>query len=160
MNKNQRPIRFSVFLIACLAITAIGRGQNIQDLSTFPRAKLEIHTKPQVQKFSVWVADTQPRQAQGLMFVRDLPADQGMIFPIPKPRVASFWMKNTFIELDMIFIKADGRIESIAEHTVPQTLDTVSSKGPVGAVLELKGGESARRKLKVGDLVTWVASAD
>jgi uncharacterized membrane protein (UPF0127 family) len=144
-----------VLLAACFASCAIGQSQNIQDLSTFPRTTLEIHTKPQSQKFNVWIADTPARQSQGLMFVRDLPADEGMIFPNAKPRVASMWMKNTYIELDMLFVAPDGRIAKIAEHTVPHSLATISSDAPIAAVIELKGGESARRGLKVGDLVSW-----
>jgi uncharacterized membrane protein (UPF0127 family) len=150
---------FAVLLFAATAFAAgaVAQNQDIQDLSTFPRTTLEIRTKPQPQKFSVWIADTPSRQAQGLMFVRDLPADEGMIFPMAKPRVATFWMKNTFIELDMIFV-AGGRIAQIAPHAKPQTLSTISSAGPVEAVLELKGGEAARRGLKVGDSVTWIGA--
>jgi uncharacterized membrane protein (UPF0127 family) len=153
-------VSVSALLLAATAFAAcaMAQNQNIQDLSTFPRTTLEIHTKPQPQKFNVWIADTPSRQAQGLMFVRDLPADEGMIFPMAKPRVASFWMKNTFIELDLIFVAPDGHIAQIAAHAKPQTLATISSAEPVGAVLELKGGEAARRGLKVGDSVTWIGT--
>jgi len=165
MSLRTTRVSFSaiVFVLvgACFASCVIGQNQlQIQDLSTFPRTTLEIHTKADGQKFNVWVADTPARQTQGLMFVRDLPSDEGMIFPNAKPRVASMWMKNTFIALDIIFVAPDGRIAKIAAKTTPHSLETISSGQPISAVLELKGGESARRGLKVGDLVSWSGGAD
>lgn len=148
---------FALILLAG-GFTSCAMGETspaIQDLSTFPRTQVAVHTKPQLQRFQVWVADTPARQAQGLMFVRDLPAGEGMIFINDKPRVAAFWMKNTFIELDMLFVAPDGHIAKIAERAVPHSLSTISSGVPIIAVLELKGGEASRRGLKVGDRVDW-----
>lgn len=150
------PVSLALILLAAFfAWGAIGQSQELQDLATFPRTTLEIHTKPKPQRFTVWVADTPARQAQGLMFVRELPADEGMIFIHEPPRVASMWMKNTYIPLDMLFVTADGRISKIAENTVPHSQKTVSADVPVVAVIELKGGEAAKRGLKVGDHVAW-----
>jgi len=136
----------------------------LQDLATFPRASLEI--TPAVKKqnlhkhhFNVWIADTPSRQEQGLMFVRDLPASEGMIFPQERPQIAHFWMKNTYVELDLIFIATDGHIVKIIERAHPMSLDTLSSDQPVGAVLEIKGGEAARRELRVGDRAAWTAAS-
>ena len=92
------------------------------------------------------------------MFVRDLPAARGMLFVAKEPRVFDMWMRNTYIALDMVFIGADGRISTIAENTTPHSLAIVSSKVPVGAILELKGGEAARRALHAGDKVSWTRS--
>ena len=128
------------------------------DLATFPRAALEIvQHAPEVRRFhfEVWVADTPARSEQGLMFVRDLPADRGMVFPFEPARVVSFWMKNTYIELDMLFIAADGRVVKIIERAPPLRLDLLSSGVPVGAVLELRGGEAGILGLKLGDQVSW-----
>jgi hypothetical protein len=80
-----------------------------------------------------------------------------MLFVAAAPRVFNMWMKNTYIPLDMVFIGKDGRIAKIAERTVPHSTATVSSDVPVAAILELKGGEAARRALHAGDLVTWTA---
>ena len=88
-------------------------------------------------RFEVWVADTNARAEQGLMFVRDLPADRGMVFPLTPPRVETMWMKNTYIELDMLFIAADGHVVKIIARARPLSLETLSSDMPVGAVLEL-----------------------
>ena len=106
-------------------------------------------------RFTVEVARTVEEQAQGLMNRSALAPDRGMIFPLEPPRTASFWMKNTLIPLDIIFVRTDGTIANIAENTVPLSLDPVLSTEPVGAVLELAGGRSAELGLKAGDKVTW-----
>jgi len=127
----------------------------IAALDTFPRATLEIASGTQRHKFNIWIADTPLQQMQGLMFVNDLPADRGMLFVQSAPRDISMWMKNTFIPLDMLFIDTKGRIVKIAERMEPQSLKTVGADQPVSAVLELKGGESMRRSIKLGDRVAW-----
>ncbi|GAA4021945.1 hypothetical protein GCM10022280_23170 [Sphingomonas swuensis] len=106
-------------------------------------------------RFTVEVARTQDEQAQGLMNRDTLAPDRGMIFPHVPPRPASFWMKNTLIPLDMIFIRPDGTISSIAENTVPLSLEPVTSLESVGAVLELAGGRSSQLGIKAGDTVKW-----
>lgn len=108
-----------------------------------------------VHHFKVEVARTEAEQARGLMFRESLAPDAGMIFPMDPPRSASFWMKNTVIPLDMIFVRADGVIARIAADTVPYSLDPVDSGEPVAAVLELAGGRAAELGLAEGDKVTW-----
>ena len=93
------------------------------------------------------------------MFVRDLPPGEGMLFPEDSPQVAHFWMKNTYIPLDMVFVGADGRIAKIIASARPFSLDVLSSDVPVIAVLELRGGEAAQLGLQAGDPVTWKPSA-
>lgn len=106
-------------------------------------------------RFTVEVARTPEEQAQGLMSRSSLAPDRGMIFPQVPPRQASFWMKNTLIPLDIIFVRTDGTIANIAENTVPLSLDPVLSVEPVGAVLELAGGRTAELGIRAGDRVTW-----
>ncbi len=89
------------------------------------------------------------------MFRTSLPADGGMLFPFEKPRIASFWMKNTLIPLDMIFVRADGSIDRIAENTIPESLEPVVSGGEVTAVLELTGGTATRLGIDESARVTW-----
>jgi uncharacterized protein len=130
------------------------------DLASFPRTSLEIthHDSGHPARkypFQVWVADTDERAQQGLMFVSDLPDSMGMVFPLEPPRVESMWMKNTYIELDMLFIGKDGRVLKIIERAAPMSLQTLSSEVPVAAVLELKGGEVAKLGLRPGDTVVW-----
>jgi len=105
--------------------------------------------------FTVEVAQSPQEQELGLMNRSTMAPDHGMIFPHDPPRAASFWMKNTLIPLDMIFIRPDGTISSIAENTVPMSLEPVSSLEPVGAVLEINGGRSAELGIKAGDKVEW-----
>jgi uncharacterized membrane protein (UPF0127 family) len=106
-------------------------------------------------RFTVEVARSQEEQAQGLMNRQSLAPDRGMIFPMEPPRQASFWMKNTLIPLDIIFVRADGTIANIAENTVPLSLEPVVSVEPVAAVLELAGGRTAELGIKAGDRVRW-----
>lgn len=106
-------------------------------------------------RFTVEVARTPEEQAQGLMNRQSLAPDQGMIFPMDPPRDASFWMKNTYIPLDMIFVRADGTIARIEENTVPLSLEPVLSMEPVAAVLELAGGRASELGIRAGDRVSW-----
>ena len=89
------------------------------------------------------------------MFVSDLPDTMGMVFPLPTPRVETMWMRNTYIELDMLFIRADGRVAKIIERAHPLSDAQLSSDTPVSAVLELKGGAASKLGLHAGDTVTW-----
>jgi len=116
---------------------------------------LTIRSGGQVHRFIVEVARSPEEQAQGLMFRQSLAPDRGMIFPYDPPQQASFWMKNTLIPLDMIFIGPDRRIVHIADNAVPLSLEPVTWPQPVSAVLELAGGRSAELGLKPGDTVEW-----
>lgn len=108
--------------------------------------------------FKVELADTPEAQARGLMFRDSLGDFEGMIFPSDMPEVRSFWMKNTPLSLDIIFIAPDGRILNIAANTEPYSLASVSSKGPAGAVLELRAGRAAALGIVPGDRVSWKVS--
>lgn len=149
-----RLMCITVLALAAAAATTVSRAQSgpLEDLSTFPRATLEIHGRSGTHRFEVWVADTENRQTQGLMFVRDLPQSEGMLFT---DCCSGIWMKNTYIELDIVFIGPHHRIVKIAERAKPFDLTTVSAKGPVSAVVELKGGTASDLGLKVGDQVDW-----
>jgi uncharacterized protein len=151
------PLRLAPLLVLAFALTSLCMAQSgpIESLTHFPRTTLEIVAHGHRNRFDVWIADTPPRQEQGLMFVRDLPATQGMLFPQPSPQVANFWMKNTYIPLDMVFVGADGRIAKIIANAHPFSLDVLSSDVPVIAVLEIRGGEAHELTLSVGDRVSW-----
>lgn len=123
--------------------------------TTAPLTPLTIESGGRTHRFEVEVARTPEEQAQGLMFRASLAPDRGMIFPFDPPRPASFWMKNTLIPLDMIFIRADGTIARIAAMTVPHSLAPVDSGESVAAVLELAGGRAAALGIREGDRVRW-----
>jgi uncharacterized membrane protein (UPF0127 family) len=88
------------------------------------------------------------------MFVRELPADKGMLFSGPQPRVWTMWMKNTYIPLDMLFVATDGHVIKIA-HAIPHDESIISSGVTVNAVIELAGGVSDQLHIKVGDIAKW-----
>jgi uncharacterized membrane protein (UPF0127 family) len=111
--------------------------------------------KGQTHRFIVEVARTPEQQAHGLMERQSLAPDRGMIFPYEPAQPVAFWMKNTLIPLDMIFIAPGGRILRIEANTVPLSLDPVGSGDAVEAVLELAGGRSAELGLAPGDQVKW-----
>jgi uncharacterized protein len=115
--------------------------------------QLEIQSKNGTHVFGVEMAVTPEEQARGLMFRRELPEKQGMLFDFKREQPTSFWMKNTYVPLDMIFIRADGRILNIAENTMPLSEALVSSSGPVRAVLEVIAGTTRKLGIAAGDRV-------
>jgi uncharacterized membrane protein (UPF0127 family) len=116
---------------------------------------LTINSANGKHRFTVEVARTPEEQAQGLMFRKSVPPDRGMIFPYDPPVQVSFWMKNTLVPLDMVFIGPDGKIGRIAANTTPMSLDPVASIDPVSAVLEIAGGRAAELGIREGDKVDW-----
>ena len=114
---------------------------------------LEIESAGGTHKFQVEIADTPSRQSRGLMFRRSLPDNQGMLFEYDSPREISMWMKNTYISLDMVFIRQDGIVHRIESDTEPFSESIISSGAEVTAVLELKAGTTVRLGIKPGDKV-------
>lgn len=107
--------------------------------------------------YQVEVAATAAQQAHGMMFRTRMAPMTGMIFPMSPPREAAFWMENTLIPLDLLFIGSDGRIRNIIANAVPKSRAQLPSAGPVAAVLELAGGEADRIGARPGDKVAWKA---
>ncbi|MBL0404927.1 DUF192 domain-containing protein [Microvirga aerilata] len=107
----------------------------------------------QKQTFRVEVARNDADRAQGLMYRRSMPADQGMLFDFGRVEPVSMWMQNTYLSLDMLFIRPDGTIARIAANTEPLSTRTIPSGEPVLAVLELNAGTAARLGIKAGDRV-------
>ena len=119
----------------------------------FSVEQLEIATKGGVRVFEVEMAVTPQEQEQGLMYRRQLADGKGMLFDMGKERPATFWMKNTYVSLDMIFIRADGTIASIAERTTPLSEARINSGAPVLGVLEVVAGTAKRYGIAPGDRV-------
>lgn len=114
---------------------------------------LEIVTKNGVQVFSVEMATTEEEKQTGLMYRKELADGKGMLFDFNPEQEVSMWMKNTYVSLDMIFIRADGRILRIAENTEPLSTKIISSRGPARAVLEVVAGTAQKYGIRPGDRV-------
>ena len=123
--------------------------------SGLPVVPLTVTHEQRRHAFRVEVARTSAEQARGLMFRTKMGADEGMIFPMEPARPAAFWMRNTVIPLDIIFVGEDRRILNIAANTVPYSETPVPSAGKASAVLELNGGRAAELGLAAGDRVDW-----
>ncbi|WP_235782619.1 DUF192 domain-containing protein [Bradyrhizobium murdochi] len=114
---------------------------------------LEIATKSGVRVFLVEMATTEEEKTQGLMYRKELPDGKGMLFDFSPEQQISMWMKNTYISLDMIFIRADGRILRIAENTEPLSTKIISSGGLARGVLEVIAGTAQKYGIQPGDRV-------
>jgi uncharacterized protein len=142
----HRPQRFAaaVLVAVCTAVPAFAAGETT----------LEIVTKSGVRPFTVELATNDAERERGLMFRKELPEGRGMLFDFKEERPVSFWMHNTYIPLDMVFIRGDGRILSIAENTKPLSDALIPSGGPVRAVLEVIGGTARKLGIAPGDRVS------
>ena len=138
---------WAVWMMA-LAIGTIGPHARAMDLQT-----LEIATKSGVHVFSVEMATTDQEREKGLMFRKELPDGRGMLFDFSPEQMVSMWMKNTYISLDMIFIRADGRVLRVAENTEPFSIRIIASGGPVKGVLEVVAGSARKYGIEPGDRV-------
>jgi uncharacterized membrane protein (UPF0127 family) len=118
-------------------------------------SELTIVSSKGEHRFQIEVARSPEEQERGLMYRQSLAPTAGMLFTYGNPRNIEMWMRNTYIPLDMIFIGADWRITRIAERTIPLSLITVASKGPVVAVLEVNAGTASRLGLRFGDRVVY-----
>lgn len=142
----DRRLLLAAGLASLAGTRALARG---------PLTRLTIVTRAGARHdFQLELADTPEKRARGLMFRRSLPEGQGMLFEFgPRETEVTMWMKNTYIPLDMIFIRADGTIRHIAENTTPLSEAIVASNGPVKGVLEVIAGTSRRLGLAPGDRV-------
>jgi uncharacterized membrane protein (UPF0127 family) len=134
------------FGILVLAAPAPAQTANLQ--------KIEIAGKSGSHSFLVELAGPDKERARGLMFRKELPDGRGMLFDFKQEQDVGFWMENTYIPLDMIFIRADGTIRRIAANTEPLSERTVPSGGPVRYVLEVIGGTARKLGIEPGDKVT------
>ncbi len=138
-------------VLAALVMIAWAVGVGVQAQATFDRSTLTIETSGDSHAFDIELALTPAQQSQGLMFRRQMAPNAGMLFYHRRDTVATMWMRNTFLPLDMLFVAADGRIVHIAERTVPQSLTAISAGKPVRAVLEVNAGTVRRLAIRSGD---------
>lgn len=153
----QRASGFSsILIIAAVLVAAFGyRTASAQPAAEeAPRpAEIIIHTDTGDHVFTVEWALTPEQRQLGLMFRQTMADDAGMVFDFFVEQPVSFWMRNTLLPLDMIFIRADGTVRSIAANTTPLSLTGVPSGGPVRYVLEVNAGTVERLSIDLGDRV-------
>jgi uncharacterized membrane protein (UPF0127 family) len=142
----MRALRWTASLLFALLLAA-GPAR------TADQRTLEIASKTGVHIFAVEIADTEAQREKGLMFRKNLPDGQGMLFDFKREQDVSFWMQNTYIPLDMIFIRGDGSILRIVENAEPLSTRLIPSGGPVLAVLEVIGGTARKLGIAPGDRV-------
>ena len=142
--------RFLMPAVAAIVVLCAFSGSAARAASFQP---LEIVTKNGVQVFSVEMATTEQEKETGLMYRKEVPDGKGMLFDFSPPQEVSMWMKNTYVSLDMIFIRADGRILRIAENTEPFSTKIISSQGLAKGVLEVVAGTAKKYGIEPGDRV-------
>ena len=156
MNFVSMVERLAARRLAMSLIAALGV---LVSLCASPAARaatiqpLEIVTQSGVQVFSVEMAATEEEKMTGLMYRKELADGKGMLFDFSPEQQVSMWMKNTYISLDMIFIRADGRILRIAENTEPLSTRIISSGGLAKGVLEVIAGTAQKYGIQPGDRV-------
>ena len=140
-------------VVAALLMGALFAGETAPVLAAVRLEVLEIVTAKGRVRFQVEIAASHAEQERGLMFRKALAADRGMLFTYARPQPVAYWMKNTLIPLDIIFIAPDGRVLSIARNAQPHSETPIASGGRVLGVLELSGGRAAQLGLLPGDRV-------
>jgi len=145
--------RIAAILIAFLSLSAMGKSEEAQTQTDTVSEALSVSSAGGVHDFAVEVVDTKESMARGLMHREHLDQGAGMLFDFKRVRHINFWMKNTLIPLDIIFIRADGTIANIAENTTPLSEESIPAAEPVLGVLEINGGLSAKLGIKAGDRV-------
>ena len=151
--RTYRLSRRLVFGVPFLLAAGCARAQSVDDGVTFEKSALVIVTGGREVKFEIEMADTEPRREHGLMFRKQMGAYEGMLFDFFREQPVSFWMKNTLIPLDMVFIAADGTVRHVHSNATPMSTDTIPSEAAVRGVLEINGGTARLLGIKPGDKV-------
>lgn len=159
------PGACALVLVACLVLFGVSACEAPAETTTatvtglqgsFERGVLVIEAGDGTQlEFDIYLAVTFDQKQRGLMFVRNLPERTGMLFIYDKDGIRSMWMKNTYISLDLVFIREDGSVASVIRETRPLSLQSLSSAEPVRYVLELNAGVTRRHNIGRGSSISW-----
>lgn len=159
MIRNLIAIIFLSFVVLSCSSSTSGLNSDAANAanssSQFEKTLLTITTSSGIKSFTVEIADTPSKRSQGLMFRNELGEDEGMIFVFPEAGSHSFFMRNTYVSLDMLFVDSAGQIIFIEENTTPLSEDVISPASPVLYVLEILAGQSDALGISVGDTVTF-----
>ena len=143
-------------LFALAALATACAGAVAPEAGLFPsldHARVTVTTASGKHEFAVWIAADERSREQGLMCVRELPPDRGMLFIFERPQPVAFWMKDTYLSLDLVFIDAAGRVLNIAADAKPFSLMPIPSRGEAVAVLEVLAGTARKIGLEPGDRI-------
>jgi len=147
-------MRYALIALMALIFGSFTQAQEINGPQpTLPQSPLTIDNGEKYLRFVVELADDGYEQQRGLMFRQSILSNEGMLFDFGTDFERAFWMRNTLVSLDMLFIRSDGTIHRIAANTTPLSNVRVPSFGPVSAVLELAGGRAAELGIEPGDTV-------
>ena len=150
----MRRLILGLVLTMAAACGTVGEGAQNAPQRGLPVEPLQIVTHDgRVHRFRVEIADTYASRERGLMFRRSLAPDAGMLFDFKTEQPVAFWMKNTLIPLDMLFIDPHGRVVNVAAMARPMSEANIPSDGPVLGVLEIRGGRAAEIGVQPGDQV-------
>ncbi len=151
MSALRHVVKSAVMALLFFMLASAAQAQERQAFTSEP---LTIETASgKTHDFVAELALDDAQRAQGLMFRKSMPSENGMLFDFGEARAVAMWMRNTLIPLDMLFIGSDGRITHIHENAVPHSEAIISSRGPVKFVLELNGGAAKRSGIKPGDMI-------
>ncbi len=142
------PRLFPVVCVLVVALSGCGLGSLFK--TPLPTAMITIDTPRGPARLQMEIAADDASQEQGLMYRKELDPNAGMLFDLHTPQRVSFWMKNTYLSLDLIFVRADGSISSIEPNAIPFSKDSIWSKEPVRAVIELNGGRARQLEIHPG----------
>ncbi|PHR61452.1 MAG: hypothetical protein COA43_03650 [Robiginitomaculum sp.] len=150
----MKKIYTTLTSLLVLASAHIANADEMPSAMNFgPRETLTIVSGDKTHSFNIEVADTRAERARGYMFRDTVAVDEGMLFEFEEVEVASIWMKNTSVFLDVLFVQPNGSILKIEHSAKPYSLRSMTSEAPVAAVLELAGGQTNARGIKAGDIV-------
>jgi uncharacterized membrane protein (UPF0127 family) len=142
----MRHLRLAALIVPIVLTPALARHE-------LPTETITIDTSKGARTFHVEIAADEDSQARGLMYRREMAPDAGMIFEFPRAQFVTFWMKDTYLPLDMVFVRADGTVDSIAADAAPMSEAKIPSHEPVKAVIEINAGLAKLLDIEPGDRV-------
>jgi uncharacterized membrane protein (UPF0127 family) len=149
-------IKYILFVVALIAITGLAYKvyrDNYAEDSVFDSGQVTF--MPQNIKIKVKVAENNAQRSQGLMFVKKMSENEGMIFLFPTEQKQAFWMKNTYIPLDIIYLGADFKVRNIHENATPMSEEIIPSVLPTKYVVEVNAGFVKKHGIKFGDSIEF-----
>jgi len=149
----MKPLHLLLAMSALVVACASASGTSPLPFPNLPQSEVEAVTRTGTHRFKVWIAADDRSRTQGLMRVRELLPDQGMLFLFERPQPLAFWMKDTWLSLDLVFIGPDGAILNVAANARPLSLEPIESDGPAVAVLEVLAGTARKIDLRPGDRI-------